>query len=79
MVQLALLVLAQGSANTQEAPDTGAGIGLIVGTLLAIVVLIGLVVLVVSKRAKASRGGVEPVAASREAGSPPFESIDRDG
>jgi len=34
--------------------------------------------LVISKRSKASRGGVEPVPGSRETGPPPLESVDRD-
>jgi len=78
MLALAILVLAQGTSNTQEAPDTGAGAALIVGTLVAIVLVFALVFLVVSKRAKASRGGVEPVPGSRKTGAPPFESIERD-
>lgn len=53
-------VLAQGTSNTQEAPDGGVGAALIVGTLLAIVLIFTVIFLVVSKRAKASKGGVEP-------------------
>ena len=78
MISSLLLVVAQGTSNTQEAPETGAGVALILGTLLAIVVVMALIFLVVSKRTKRSRGGVEPVPGSRESGAPPFESIDRD-
>ena len=78
MPSLALLVLAQGTSHTQEAPDDGVGVALIVGTLLAIVVVAALIFLVVSRRARASRGGVEPAPDSREKGSPPLESVDRD-
>lgn len=40
---IGLLVLAADNAgHTQEAPDTGLGIGLVLGTLAAVVVVIGL-------------------------------------
>lgn len=78
MLHVAILVLAQGTSNTQEAPESGAGAALIAGTVLAILLVFALVFLVVSKRAKASRGGVEPVPKSRRKGNPPFESIDRE-
>ena len=73
-----LLVLAQGSSNTQQAPDSGPGAALIIGTLLAIVLVFTLVFLVISKRARAGKGGVEPVPGSREPGPPPLESVERD-
>ncbi len=73
----ALLVLAQRMSDNQ-APDTGPGIALILGTLLAIALLMALMFVVVSRRSKSSRGGVEPVAGTREQGQPPFESVDRD-
>ena len=74
-----VVVIAQGTSNTQEAPDGGVGAALIVGTLLAIVLLFTLIFLVVSKRAKASRGGVEPAPGERAAkGAPPLESVERD-
>jgi len=69
MIQLAVLVLAQGTSHTQEAPKTGVGIALILGTLVAIVVVLALIFFVVSKRAKASRGGVESVPGARRKGS----------
>lgn len=78
MTSFALTVLAQGNSNTQQAPDTGPGVALILGTLLAIALLMALIFLVVSKRAKASGGGVEPTPGDRKRGEPPFESIDRD-
>lgn len=78
MLSLAVTVLAQGTSNTQEAPSTGPGVALIVGTLLAIVLVMTIGFLVIAKRSKASRGGVEPVPGSRERGEPPFESVDRD-
>lgn len=78
MSPLALFVLAQGASNTQEAPDDGVGAALIIGTLVAIVVLFTLVFVVVSRLAKRSRGGVEPVPGSRAKGAAPFESIERD-
>jgi hypothetical protein len=78
MLASLLLVLAQGTSNTQEAPETGAGIALILGTLLAIVLVFTLGFLLISRRTKASKGGVEPVPGSRERGQPPFESVERD-
>jgi len=78
MFILALAVLAQGSSNTQQAPDGGVGAGLIVGTLVLIVVVFAVGFMVIAKRSKASRGGVEPVPDSRKTGEPPFESIERD-
>jgi hypothetical protein len=78
MLTLAYAVLAQGAQNTQEAPSSGVGAALIIGTLVAIVVVLGLVFLVVTRRAKASRGGAQAAPGSRERGEPPFESIERD-
>lgn len=78
MVQLAILVLAQGGQNTQEAPDGGVGAALIVGVLVAIVLAMTILYLVVSRRSRASRGGVQPPPDSRRPGPPPLESIDRD-
>lgn len=78
MPLLALVTLAQGSSNTQEAPDGGVGAALIVGTVVLIVLVFTVGFLVIAKRSKASRGGVEPVPESREQGPPPLESIDRD-
>ncbi len=78
MPLVALVTLAQGTSNTQEAPSGGSGATLIIGTLVLIVLVFAAAFLVISKRSKASRGGVEPVPDSREQGAPPLESIDRD-
>lgn len=78
MLLAVLFTLAQGTSNTQEAPEGGAGAALIIGTVVAIVVVFTVVFMLITKRSKASRGGVEPVAGSREQGPPPLESIDRD-
>lgn len=78
MFSFALTVVAQGASNTQEAPDTGPGVALILGTLLAIVLVLALVFRFIAKRASASKGGVQEVPGSREKGQPPFESIERD-
>ena len=78
MFTLALAVLAQGTSNTQEAPSGGVGAGLIIGTLLMIALVFAAVFMVIARRSKASRGGVEPIPDSREKGSPPLESIERD-
>ena len=78
MLLVALLTLAQGTSNTQEAPGGGSGAALIVGTVVVIVLVFTVGFLVISKRSKASRGGEEPVPGSRETGPPPLESVDRD-
>lgn len=78
MSTLAYVVLAQGAQNTQEAPEAGVGAALIIGTVLGIVLLFSLIYLVVSRRAKAARGGVEAPPGSRKRGAPPFESVERD-
>ena len=78
MILAALFTLAQASGNTQEAPEGGIGAALIIGTVVGIVLLFALIFWLFAKRSKASRGGVEPVAGSREQGPPPLESIDRD-
>jgi heme/copper-type cytochrome/quinol oxidase subunit 2 len=71
-----LTVLAQ---NTQEAPDDGLGIGLILGAI-AFVVLVAVAIFVVFTRTtRASRGGVEPPPGERRPGNPPFEGIERGG
>ncbi len=78
MFTAALLVLAQGSPTSQEAPDSGSGVALIVGAVLAILLVLALLFLLVSRRSRASKGGVEPVPGSREPGAAPLESIERD-
>lgn len=78
MLLLALFTLAQGTSNTQEAPEGGVGAALIIGTLVLIVLVFTLIFKLFAKRTKASRGGVEPVPGSRQQGPPPLESIDRD-
>lgn len=78
MLLAVLFTLAQGTSNTQEAPEGGVGATLIIATVVAIVIVFTVVFKLIAKRSKASRGGVEPVPASREQGPPPLESIDRD-
>ncbi len=78
MILAVLFTLAQGTQNTQEAPEGGVGAALIIGTLVLIVLAFTLIFKLFAKRSKASRGGVEPVPGSREQGPPPLESIDRD-
>ena len=76
MIATALTVIAQ---NSQSAPSDGVGAGLIVGTIVGVIVAIALIWLVVTRMAKRSRGGVEPVAAERRRGEPPVEGIERGG
>ncbi|MEA2322591.1 MAG: hypothetical protein QOD81_2441 [Solirubrobacteraceae bacterium] len=73
MTTLALTVLAQ----SQSAPDEGFGAGLIVGTIVAIVVVMALIWVVFTRTTRASRGGVEAPEGERRRGNPPVESIDR--
>ncbi|MEA2289854.1 MAG: hypothetical protein QOD55_1851 [Solirubrobacteraceae bacterium] len=74
MSTLALTVLAQSS---QSAPDEGVGAGLIVGTLVAIVVVVAIIWFVLTRTTRASRGGVEAPEGERRRGDPPVESIER--
>jgi len=78
MLLFALFTLAQGTSNTQQAPESGAGAALIIGTVLLIVLVLATLAAIVLRRSKASRGGVEAAPGSRETGEPPLESIDRD-
>ena len=74
----ALLFLAQGRGE-QEPPDTGVGLGLIVGVLLLLVLGALLLHFVVIKGTKASKGGVQPPAdetGDPHPGQPPVESVE---
>jgi hypothetical protein len=70
----ALLVLAQ---HSQSAPDSGVGAGLIVGIVILVVLIIAALVFFVTRRSRASRGGVEHPDSDKRTGNPPFESIER--
>ena len=76
MTMLAVTVLAQ---NSQKAPSTGVGVGLIVGTIVGVIVAMVVIWFVFTRLTRRSRGGVEPPAggAERHRGDPPFESIER--
>ena len=76
MTTLALTVLAQ---NSQTAPSTGKGIGLIIGTIVAVILAFALIWFVFTRMTKRSRGGVEPVDEERRPGNPPVEGIERGG
>jgi hypothetical protein len=55
---LAVLIVAQGSRHTQEAPDSGVGIGLIIGTVVLVILIAALIFFVFTRSTRASRGGV---------------------
>lgn len=74
MTPLAVTLLAQ---HTQSAPSDGAGAGLIVGTIVAVIVLIAIIWLLFTRLTRASRGGVESPKGRRRRGNPPVESIER--
>jgi hypothetical protein len=76
MTMLAVTVLAQ---NSQKAPSSGVGAGLIIGTILAVIVAFALIWFVFTRMTKRSRGGVEPVEEERRRGNPPVEGIERGG
>lgn len=72
---LAVTVLAQ----SQSVPDEGVGAGLIVGTIVAVIVVVAVLWFVFTRLTRRSRGGVAPPAggAERRRGEPPFESVER--
>jgi hypothetical protein len=76
MTALAVTVLAESS---QSVPDEGVGAGLIVGTIVAVIVVLAILWFVLTRLTRRSRGGVEPPAggAERSRGEPPFESVER--
>ena len=74
MTALAFTVLAQ---NSQEAPDEGIGIGLILGAIALVVIVAALIFTVFNRSTRASRGGVEPPSGERQSGNPPVESVER--
>ena len=76
MTMHAVTVLAQSS---QSVPDEGVGAGLIVGTIVAVIVVLAILWFVFTRLTRRSRGGVEPPAggAERSRGEPPFESVER--
>jgi hypothetical protein len=76
MTLLALTVLAQ---NSQQAPSSGKGIGLIIGTIVGVILAFALIWFVFTRMTKRSRGGVEPVEEQRHRGNPPVEGIERGG
>jgi hypothetical protein len=76
MTTFAVTVLAQ---NSQSAPSTGTGAGLIIGTIVAVIVALALIWFVFTRMTKRSRGGVEPVEEERRPGNPPVEGIHRGG
>jgi hypothetical protein len=76
MTTLAVTILAQ---NSQHAPSSGTGIGLIIGTIAAVIVAFALIWFVFTRMTKRSRGGVEPVEEERRRGNPPVEGIERGG
>lgn len=81
---LALLILAESritDQNHQSSPGPGTGIAIIVAVIVVLVIAAVLLYGFIIRRAKASRGGVQPPIG--EAGrqphpqNPPFESIER--
>jgi len=76
MTTLAVYVLAQ---NSQSAPSTGKGLGLIIGTIVAVIVAAALIWFLFTRTTRRSRGGVEPVEEERHRGNPPVEGIERGG
>lgn len=52
-------ILAAVGEHSQQAPDTGWGIGLIIGTIAGILLAMILIWLVLTKTTRFTRGGVE--------------------
>jgi hypothetical protein len=70
-------VLAAAGSHSQEAPGTGPGIALIVGTIVFVIVLAAAVFFVFTRTTKRSRGGVDHPPDDGHRGQPPFESVER--
>jgi hypothetical protein len=79
MTIVALLIAAasNSSGHSQSDPGTGAGIALIVGTVLLVAIVFGALFWTLARRSRASRGGVRHPPADGTRGAPPFESIER--
>ena len=76
MTSLALTVIAQ---HSQDARSSGAGVGLIVGSIVAVIVAIAVIRFVFTHMTRRSRGGVEPRPGEPRRGNPPLEGIERGG
>jgi hypothetical protein len=62
------LVIAQGSRHAQQAPDTGVGVGLIIGAVVLVILIAAGIFYVFSRSTRASRGGAMPPKGERPAG-----------
>jgi hypothetical protein len=73
----ALAVLAAAGSHSQEAPGTGPGIALIIGTVVLVILLAAAIFFVFTRTTRRSRGGVEHPPNDGRRGRPPFESVER--
>jgi hypothetical protein len=75
---LGLLILAQDRGE-QQPPDPGTGLPLILITLVLIAIAAFVLFKLMARRARASKGGVQPPideAGHKHPGSPPIESVE---
>jgi hypothetical protein len=54
----AVLILAQGARHSADAPDSGVGIGLIIGGVVLAILIAALIFFIFTRSTRASRGGV---------------------
>lgn len=79
MIAVALLIASRAAdQNEQAPPGTGTGIGIILLSVLGIVLVLATVFFLMTRRSRASRGGVEPPPAEEGTRSaPPFEGVEK--
>lgn len=78
MLATLLILAADNTGNTQEAPDNGTALPIILGIIVAVALLAALGFYLLNRASRASKGGVEPPPADRGTNqAPPLESIER--
>lgn len=77
MTTLALILTAAAQTHPQTTPSNGIGAGLLAGAILVVAIMLGATFWVMTRRARASRGGVRHPPADGHPGSPPFEGVER--
>ncbi len=66
-ISLAVLILAQGQRHSQDAPDSGVGIGLIIGAVVLVILIAASIFFIFTRSTRASRSGVARPTGERRA------------